>query len=431
MFLPDGFVFSPYTTQRDWTDDTLKRIRAFYSQFADSGGGEKVNLQGIIFDTNQGGRLPVEKYLLPRSPNAGLAQSSQVDRGRCAGAKSECQISRNALGEADQREPVILAGSSACSRPKARPEEAAALATQIAVWQKSLWKFQSVGQIGKVGGPKAWQEPVTPLVASQDLRFKIPSDPASKELDLYLVAAEAGDGSAHDSVVWRRPRLVMPGGRELLLRDVRSVSNDLEQRRATLFASTAKFLKAVAEASSSSGKVDPKQLAQKHNVDLDGLIAWLDYLGLGNQNSIKIENLFTSKIPSVGGYDFVQGWGTSETPLLIANSSDRHVRVPGNMKPHGVAVHRVPPCKRSLAGAPLQQPFACRVKSRTPIPRQRRHLVAGIAAWFDAAAAGCRRLSGRQTGQFQAHCRPIHPRRDVVSLLIGPRTAITPAISPL
>src|SRR5262249_57036284 len=41
-------------------------------------------------------------------------------------------------------------------------------------------------------------------------------------------------------------------------------------------------------------------------------------------------------------YDFVQGWGTSETPLLLANSSDKHVRVPGNIKPHGVCVHPSP-----------------------------------------------------------------------------------------
>ncbi len=61
--LPDGFRFSPHTTARDWTDDTLAQIRDFYRQFTDAGGGSKVNLQGIVFDTNQGGHLPVEKYL--------------------------------------------------------------------------------------------------------------------------------------------------------------------------------------------------------------------------------------------------------------------------------------------------------------------------------------------------------------------------------
>ena len=39
------------------------RIRSFYARFTDSGGGTQVNLQGIVFGTNQGGRLPLEHYL--------------------------------------------------------------------------------------------------------------------------------------------------------------------------------------------------------------------------------------------------------------------------------------------------------------------------------------------------------------------------------
>ena len=63
VLLPDGFRFSPHTTSRDWTDDAVATIREFYGQYADSGGGTQVNLQGIVLDTNQGGRLPFEKYL--------------------------------------------------------------------------------------------------------------------------------------------------------------------------------------------------------------------------------------------------------------------------------------------------------------------------------------------------------------------------------
>ncbi len=63
VLLPDGLRFSPYTTRRDWTDETVAQIRAFYRQFTDPRGGERVNLQGIVFDTNEGGGLPLEKYL--------------------------------------------------------------------------------------------------------------------------------------------------------------------------------------------------------------------------------------------------------------------------------------------------------------------------------------------------------------------------------
>ena len=49
--------------RRDWTDQILARIRGFYARYTTTGGGTKVNLQGIVFGTNDGGLLPVEKYL--------------------------------------------------------------------------------------------------------------------------------------------------------------------------------------------------------------------------------------------------------------------------------------------------------------------------------------------------------------------------------
>jgi len=63
VLLPDGIRFSPKTTTRDWTEELLTQIRAFYREFTDPRGGDKVNLQGIVFETNEGGRLPLEKYL--------------------------------------------------------------------------------------------------------------------------------------------------------------------------------------------------------------------------------------------------------------------------------------------------------------------------------------------------------------------------------
>ena len=61
VLLPEGFRFSPATTRRDWTNETLTRIRDFYRQFSDEAGGTQVNLQGIVFDTNSGGRLALDR----------------------------------------------------------------------------------------------------------------------------------------------------------------------------------------------------------------------------------------------------------------------------------------------------------------------------------------------------------------------------------
>ncbi|MEZ6079403.1 MAG: DUF1587 domain-containing protein [Pirellulaceae bacterium] len=63
VLLPDPIRFSPYTTRRDQTDELLARIRAFYRKFTAEGTGTTVDLQGIKFDTNQGGVLPLREYL--------------------------------------------------------------------------------------------------------------------------------------------------------------------------------------------------------------------------------------------------------------------------------------------------------------------------------------------------------------------------------
>src|SRR6266545_333253 len=63
VLLPDGIRFSPKSTGRDWTEELLAEIRGTYRQFTDNGGGTSVNLQGIRFDTKDGGVLPLDKYL--------------------------------------------------------------------------------------------------------------------------------------------------------------------------------------------------------------------------------------------------------------------------------------------------------------------------------------------------------------------------------
>mgnify|MGYP003349934504 CR=1 FL=1 len=46
---------------------------------------------------------------------------------------------------------------------EAKSADVPALAATIAQWQRGLWRFTTVGHIGKRNGPKAWQVPVTPL----------------------------------------------------------------------------------------------------------------------------------------------------------------------------------------------------------------------------------------------------------------------------
>src|SRR4249920_143532 len=72
------------------------------------------------------------------------------------------------------------------------------------------------------------------------------------------------------------------------------------------------------------------------------VVTWPNYLGIGGTGTLKIDSHFTAKISSASKYDFIKGWGVTATPNLVANSSDQHVRIPGNMKPHSIAVHPSP-----------------------------------------------------------------------------------------
>jgi hypothetical protein len=221
VLLPDGFRFAPHTTARDWTDEKLAHIREFYSQFTESGGGSTVNLQGIIFDTNQGGRLPVEKYLA-----ATLEEREALTSGTktVESVATEHGLNAKYLGilwaSLNGNEPSQLLDDLRSRWRAAMPADAATLANHVAASQKSLWTFSSVGLIGRVGGPKRWMEPVNPLATEQKIRFKIPEAREGADVTISLVVTDAGDGSESDFVVWRSPRLVAEGKADLLLRDV-------------------------------------------------------------------------------------------------------------------------------------------------------------------------------------------------------------------
>ena len=347
--LPDGFSFSPHTTSRDWTDDTLAEIRDFYKQFTDSGGGSQVNLQGIIFDTNQGGRLPIEKYIA-----ATLVERDALTTGRktVASAAREHGLNAKYLGilwtNLNETKPSFLLDELRARWRKATPNDAAALVADIEAWQKSLWSFASVGLIGRKDGPKRWMEPVTPLTTKQEIKFKIPDSPDGKDVAISLVATDAGDGNAGDYVVWKAPRLVLPGRPDLLLRDVPGVIRALKTRREALFANAAAYLNAADGIASMKEKPDVDQIAETCGLDAADLRLWLDYLGIGTGGSTQLGTPFTNKLANVGGHEFISGWGTNETPLLLANSSDEQVRIPGIMKPHSVALHPSPTLRAAI-----------------------------------------------------------------------------------
>jgi hypothetical protein len=426
VLLPDGIRFSPATTRRDWTNESLARIRSFYGQYTSADGGTAVNLQGIQFNTNQGGRLPVEAYL-----HATLQHRDALRSGETTIAAVAREHRLNAkylemLWQALNREaaPQALPLESLRSAWRtAMPEDAPALAKLIAQWQSALWKFNSVGQIGRAGTAKQWQEPLSPWVARQDFKLKVPAPNGDQEVVLYLAANNAGDGAQDDVVVWERPRFVAPGRPELLLRDVRHVARELTARRDRHITEAASCLNAAAEASAEPQNLDVKALAEKHKVHVEFLTDWLKFLGiLGETGSLGEPLMRQAK--EAAGYDFIRGWIGEDALSVLANSSDQHVRIPGNMKPHSIAVHPAP--KRTVAVA-WKSPVAASLKVSGSVQHAHPECGNGVAWSLELRRGGLRQRLAEGTSQGAKEV-PVGPLEkiavqpgDVVALVIDPR----------
>ncbi|HWB10582.1 MAG TPA: DUF1592 domain-containing protein [Pirellulales bacterium] len=404
VLLPDGMRFSAGTTRRDFADEIIDQIKKFYAQFAD---GE--------------GRLPLERYLAAtleaRDSLAGGEKSVDVvaaERG--LNARYLATLWTTLSGADTGQEPSLLLANLRARWRAAKPGDAAALAAEVAGWQRMLTRFQSVGHM------KPWVVPVNPLTSRQEVRFKLPDSPDGKEVTIYLSASDAGDGNTGDVVVWQAPRLVAPGRSDLLLRDVRAVTRDLVARRERLFSETAKCLAAAAEASGME-KVDRAELAARHGADEASLAAWLDFLGIGSSAAVHLDH-FKSKLERSGGYEFITGWGSGETPLVVANSSDQHVRIPGNMKPHGFAVHPSPTLNVAVG---WQSPVSGNVRIEGKVTHAHPECGNGVTWSLEWRRGGTRQTlaAGVAQGASGVGVGPVESfpieRGDLLSLIIGPR----------
>lgn len=207
VLTPDGIHFSAGTSARDWTDETLAKIRALYARHTSSGEGSQTVAHGIKLDTGTGGgRLPLARYLDALQGRASSEGLSPKYLG----------ILREAL---TGTQPSVLRDPL---RAKFKAKQLTA--ADVESWQKVLWSFANIGHIGKANGPKAWQEPVTPLTSKQEMKLKLAAPPDGGDVTLYLSVGAAGDGSENDLAVWENPRLVAAGRADLPLKEVRAAA---------------------------------------------------------------------------------------------------------------------------------------------------------------------------------------------------------------
>lgn len=401
VLLPDGIRFSPSTTRRDWSDELTTAIKALYARYADAEG-----------------RLPLEPYLLATLEERESLQSGSKSIADIAQSRHLNTRYLDALWSALNSPGSSMLLSSLRTRwQQAAPADVAVLAAEIRTWQQALSRFQTVGHM------KPWVVTVDPLQTSQELKLQIPAAESNNTVTVILAADDAGDGSSGDTVVWHNPRLAIPGRPDLPLRDVRGFVAQLASRRERLFTTAAKCLAAAAEAAQAAGQVDVAQLAERHAVDASDLTAWLEYLGISSSAEMKLD-LLTAKITEQSGYSFVQGYGTGETPNVVANSSNQHVRIPGNAKPHGVVMH---PSPTLAVGAGWRSPLNATMRIGGGVTHAHPECGNGVTWSLELRRGATRQVlakgisAGAQTVQVGPVENVAIRKDDLVSLLIGPR----------
>ncbi|MFO1461176.1 MAG: DUF1592 domain-containing protein [Verrucomicrobiota bacterium] len=423
VLVPDGLRFSPGATRRDWTEELLTQIRDFYGRYTVNGGGSSVNLQGIKFDTRDGGVLPLDRYIaatleVRSAPDRVAVLASQ--RGLNARYLAGLYGMFSATNASFLLDPLRTRWRAATSGDT---NAVAALTSEIQSWQRAVWRFNSIGHIGKAGGPKSWMEPVSPVVARKEFRMKLAAPTNGQDIVAYWVAGDAGDGAAQDFVQWQQPRIELPGRPPLALRDVRSVTRDLVARRTRIFATTPAALGAAAEAMAATEPVEVATLAARHAVDADSLGAWMGYLGIGPATAIHLDRM-TNTLRSVAGHDFVNGWGSGDTPSVMASRSDQAVRIPGNLKPHGVVVHPSPTLNVAVGWrSPIEGP----VRITAQVTHAHPECGNGVTWALELRRGPTRQrlAAGTAQGGKPVVVPPVDSltlrRGDLVSLLVGPR----------
>lgn len=335
VLLPDGIRFSPHTTRRDQTDELLARIQAFYRKFTEDGGGSAVNLHGIKFNTNQGGLLPLRRYLAATiEERDALANGSKtveaVARERSLNAKYLDTLWQT-LSAMPTAESSMLIDGLRLQWSRSTSADTPKLVAEIQQAQKRLWKFNSVGQLTDGGKQKIWMEALTPIVSKQELRLALPSTGASTGDDtiVYLMANDLGDGRDQDFVVWGRPRLELKPNvagvshPPIPLRDVYGLVQRVEKTIASEIPRSELYLTAVAKLRSSDESA--ADVVKQSGLNAKLLKGWAELVGLGRREKRDITGHFKAKLTSAQGYADVNGWGSSATPNMLTNRSDKDI----------------------------------------------------------------------------------------------------------
>ena len=135
----------------------------FYKTFTVESGDTAIDLQGIKFSTNSGGRLPVHSYVKATLEYRDRLKQNQTTIEQIAKVNGlspkylrrlwKLFIDEPSVGDSSENASFVIAEIRAAWK-LATPDEAEQISKQIIFWQEKLWKFNVVGQIGRSNWPQ-------------------------------------------------------------------------------------------------------------------------------------------------------------------------------------------------------------------------------------------------------------------------------------
>ncbi len=372
VLLPDGFRFSPTKTRRDWTNESVARLRAFYAEF----GAE--------------GRLPLQPYLAATLRHRDALASGKTTLEDVARQE---KLNPKYLGVLWQtltdKTPSYPLDLIRARWQQAAEKDVAALMADIAAWQTALWKIVPVGSyrygntVRQVANDPAASE-------TQPLRLAVKPQPGQSDVVLYLVTRDLTSDGKDGKAVWQRPRFESGGKPSLLLSDYAQFGPACEVDYPTVFADSAKYLAAAAELAQDR-KLVAEDIAKKRGLDAALLKRWIDLLALqplsaeekpGKSVPAVALELLDEKVPKNDKKPAINGWRRkgADLPALITNSSDAVEQIPGKVSPHRVTVH---PAPKEFVAVTWKSPVTGSVRVAVRVAHVHPACGNGVAWWLE------------------------------------------------
>ena len=426
VLTPKGIRFSPFKTERDRTDELLSRIQEFYRQFTEDGGGSSVNLQGIKFTTNQGGRLPLSRYLNAtlserRALISGIKTIDSLAKERGLNAKY-LKLLWDTLS-ADNKDQGSVLNELRKRWKSTKSNDSSELVSYIQKEQKRFWKFNTIGHIDSEGRTPPWMEMVgvKNLVTTRyDVKWKLPDVVGEGDVVFYLIVNDADDGNENDYVVWKNLRLEGGGHTPMKLWELEALQGRIDKQRLKMLGFTARYLEAAIAVKTES---DITKLSSAYNIDAETLKIWLDYLAIGRASAVKVEGHLNKRVNIRDGINGFAADSPDSLPSIIANSSDKDERIPGLAKANSLVVHPTP---SHFSAIGWQSPIEGEVKVEAHVIDAHSTCGNGIE-WLLQ-----HRVSDKTSVLWQGEYGPggsakMHPKKisvkkgEVLSLVVGPR----------